>query len=151
MGTFTVPAGKTFYLNAAGNFVKFMVPGVGIVSHPTTPNMPVFPENTNIIDCMCTGLLVEYEDQVVPTIVNLTETSDEFTVPTNKIFYVKSGLSNDLPGSIEVDGDDMEFFRPNFTRGSRIISFPMGTTLKRPTNAPTGPFVLTGFLIDADL
>ena len=52
-----------------------------------------------------------------------------------------------MTGALKIDGDDMEFLRPNFTRGSRIISFPEGTNIQRPTNSDPGAFVLTGYLI----
>ena len=146
-GTFTVPAGKTFYLTAGGNTVDFLTPNNVTVTHPTTPNMPVFAPNTVINNCRCTGMLVDFNAGIVPAVLDLTVSDDVYTVPPGFILFLKSGISNSMTGALKIDGDDMEFLRPNFTRGSRIISFPEGTGIQRPTNSDPGAFVLTGYLI----
>jgi len=146
-GTFTVPAGKSFYLTAGGNAVTFLTPNNVTVSHPTTPNMPVFGPNTVITDCRCTGMLVDFNANIAPAVLDLTVAADTYTVPAGFILFVKSGISNAMTGALKIDGDDMEFLRPNFTRGSRIISFPEGTNIQRPINSDPGAFVLTGYLI----
>ncbi len=146
-GTFTVPSNKTFYLTAGGNSVDFLTPTNSTVTHPTTPNMPVFGPNTSITNCRCTGMLVDYNSNVAPAVLDLTVSSDTYTVPTGFILFLKSGISNSMTGALKIDGDDMEFLRPNFTRGSRILSFPEGTNIQRPTNSDPGAFVLTGYLI----
>ncbi len=146
-GTFTVPADKTFYLTAGGNTVDFLTPNNSTVTHPTTPNMPVFGPNTAITNCRCTGMLVDFNSNISPTVLDLTISSDVYTVPPGFILFLKSGISNSMTGALKIDGDDMEFLRPNFTRGSRIISFPAGTNIQRPTNSDPGAFVLTGYLI----
>jgi len=145
--TFTVPAGKTFYLTAGGNTVDFLTPTNVTVSHPTTPNMPIFGPNTVISNCRCTGMLVDFNSNIAPTVLDLTLSNDTYTVPPGYILFLKSGISNSMTGALKIDGDDMEFLRPNFTRGSRIISFPEGTSIQRPTNSDPGAFVLTGYLI----
>lgn len=147
MGTFTVPEGKTFYLTASGNTVSFLTPNGNTVVHPTTPNMPVFAPNTIITNCRCTGMLINSNENIVPEVLDLTVPTEMYTVPPGFILFLKSGISNSMTGSLKIDGDNMEFLRPNFTRGSRIISFPEGTDIQRPTNSDPGAFVLTGYLI----
>ena len=146
-GTFTVPAGKTFYLTASGNNVDFLTPSNVVVTHPTTPNMPIFGPGTEITDCKCTGMLVNFNENIAPAVLDLTATNAVYTVPPGFILFLKSGISNSMTGMLKIDGDNMEFLRPNFTRGSRIISFPEGTNIQRPTNSDPGAFVLTGYLI----
>ena len=146
-GTYTVPANKTFYLTASGNTVDFLTPSNITITHPTTPNMPVFGPNTAITDCRCTGMLVDFSENIVPAVLDLTTANDTYTVPPGFILFLKSGISNSMTGTLKIDGDDMEFLRPNFTRGSRIISFPEGTNIQRPTNSDPGAYVLTGYLI----
>lgn len=149
-GEFTVPAGKTFYLTAGGNKVDFMTGDGAMISHPNTPNMPVFGPGTVMQNCMCTGVLVDYNDDIQPAVMNLTSASALYTVPDGFILFIKSGISNAMTGSLKINGLDMEFLRPNFTRGSRILSFPAGTQVQRPTNSEPGPYVLTGYLIALD-
>lgn len=146
-GTFIVPTDKTFYLTAGGNTVDFLTPSNTTVTHPTTPNMPIFGPNTAITNCKCTGMLVDFNANITPAVLNLTISSDVYTVPSGFVLFLKSGISNSMTGALKIDGDDMEFLRPNFTRGSRIISFPEGTNIQRPTNSDPGAFVLTGYLI----
>lgn len=146
-GSYTVPADKTFYLTAGGNAVTFTTPNGQDVQHPTTPNMPVFAPNTVITDCRCTGMLVNFNSNIAPAVLDLTVDTDIYTVPSGYVLFVKSGISNAMTGALKIDGTNMEFLRPNFTRGSRIISFPSGTEIQRPTNSDPGAFVLTGYLI----
>lgn len=149
-GNYQVPNGKTFFMTAGPSIV--MMPGTGdpntTHSHPTTPNMPVLKENTTVNNCYCTGILVDMIDEVEAVTIDFFQASG-YTVPTDKILFVKSGLANDLPGYLIVDGVQMEFFRPNFTRGTRIISFPEFTVLKKPDFIDE--MVLTGYLIDKNV
>ena len=144
---FTVPADKTFYLTAGGNSVNFVAPSGDIVNHPNTPNMPVFASGTIINNCRCTGMLITSSEATVPQVLDLTDPTAEYIVPAGQILFVKSGISNAMTGNLKIDGSDMEFLRPNFTRGTRIISFPEGTAIQRPTNSDPGAFILTGYLI----
>lgn len=146
-GNYQVPTGKTFFMTAGPSQV--MITGVGdpsgIHEHPTTPNMPILKENTTINNCFCTGILVDKIDRVEAVTIDFFQ-NPEYTIPSGKNLFVKSGLANDLPGYLIVDGVQMEFFRPNFTRGTRIISFPEFTILKKPDFIDE--MVLTGYLID---
>ncbi len=146
---FVVPSDKVFWLTSGGNNVQFVMQDGAQVLHPNTPNMPVFAGGTTIGQCRCTGMLVNSDPNITPAIADLTDTGAEYVVPANKIFFLKSGLSNAMTAQLKVDGTDMEFLRPNFTRGTRIISFPAGTVIQRPTNSDPGEFVLTGYLITA--
>lgn len=146
---YQVPAGKTFYVTAGTN--ALVINGLGSSSgyqHPTTPNMPVFPENTTISECWCTGILVDNNNFIEAVVIDFFSTSS-YVVPAGKVLFVKSGLDNTLPGWLDVNNERFEFFRPNFTRGTRIISFPEFTVLKRDEDV--SQMVLTGYLINQDL
>lgn len=147
---YQVPAGKTLYVTAGNHRVNMNGYGTatGVISHYTTPNMPVFPENTSISDCQCTGILVENNDFVTAVIIDFYS-MPSYTVPDDMILFIKSGLASDQTGSLMVNDDLMEFFRPNFTRGTRIISFPELTVLKKPNDITE--MVLTGYLMSKDL
>jgi hypothetical protein len=147
-GDYTVPSGKVLYLSAGGNNLKlknYGSPALGYIVHPNTPNMPILPAGTNIADCMCTGLLLDTSYLVKPVIIDLT-VLPAYVVPNGKVLFVKSGLPNDLPGRLILNGIEMEFFRPNFTRGTRNVTLPEGTLITKPTLYPE--MVLTGYLID---
>lgn len=149
-GDYQIPSGHTFFMTAGPSQIVLNGHGNadGVHNHNTTPNMPVFRENTSITDCFCTGIMMTNIEEVSAVTIDFFE-SPSYTVPEGKILFVKSGLANDLPGWLVVDNNQMEFFRPNFTRGTRIISFPEFTVLKKP--AAFDEMVLTGYLIDKDL
>jgi hypothetical protein len=150
VGNYTVPNGKTFWILAGGPHVKLK--GLGIspfVIHPTTPNMPVLPSGQVVEDCMCTGVLVDNSLLIESLVVNFIQ-DGSYTVPEGKVFFVKSGLSNDEIGYLKVNNEPMEFLRSNFTRGTRIIAFPAGTLIE-PILANVDDLILTGFLIDEEL
>ena len=147
MGNFTVPMGKTFWVTAGGPEVKLK--GLGFIPfaiHSTTPNMPVLPAGQVVQDCMCTGVLVDNSASIEPVIANLA-LDGSYTVPQGKIFFVKSGLENDEIAYLKVNGEPLEFLRSNFSRGSRIISFP-AETLIEPIPSNEDDMILTGYLID---
>lgn len=146
-GQYQVPAGKVFYMTAGGPSIRLVGFGAGGVHiHPNTPNMPVLPAGTTINDCMCTGLLVDEVASVEPIVVDITTGS--YIVPNNMVFFLKSGLTNLNTSYININDIEMEFLRPNLTRGTRTITFPAGTVIKKTTGDVTGELVLTGYLID---
>lgn len=149
-GDYKIPFGKTFFMTAGPSKIVLNGHGNadGVHEHPTTPNMPVFKENTSITDCFCTGILMDNIPYIKAITIDFFD-SPSYSVPEGTILFIKSGLANDLPGWLVVDNDQMEFFRPNFTRGTRIISFPEFTVLKKP--AAFEEMVLTGYLISKDL
>ncbi len=147
-GDYIVPPDKVFFVTAGGPNIILNGYGnlTGVHVHPTTPNMPVFPPNTHITDCMCTGILIDTSSFAQPVIIDLTFGS--YLVPSGKVLFIKSGIPNDQTGKLVVNNVLMEFLRPNFTRGTRIISFPAGTIIKKPSDLDE--MVLTGYLIDAN-
>ena len=154
MGFFTVPPGMVFYLTGSEDAVDFSHPEVNgsnlIANHSTTPNMPIFKSGTVLTNCRCTGFLVPEQEMVTPVFLDLTDLNNTYQVPQGKTLFIKSGMVNDFSGYIKMNGVDIEFFRPNLSRWTRILTFPAGTILGRPSQTPTGmqTFVLTGFLID---
>ncbi|MFT5744998.1 MAG: hypothetical protein ACI9XO_003880 [Paraglaciecola sp.] len=154
MGFFTVPQGMVFYLTGSEDEVQFSHPDVNssnlVIGHATTPNMPIFKEGTVLTNCRCTGFLVEEKAMVEPVYLDLTDMNNTYNVPSGKTLFLKSGLVNDFSGYLKMNGMDIEFFRPNLSRWTRVLTFPAGTTLARPNLTPTGMdnFILTGFLID---
>lgn len=143
-GQYEVPSGKNLYVTAGGNNIKLDDFAAQIV-HPTTPNMPILPPESKISDCMCTALLVDTNALIEPVIIDLTNIP-AYAVPNEKVLFIKSGLPNDLPGRLVVDGVEIEFFRPNFTRGTRNITIPEGALITKP--ALYSEMILTGYLID---
>lgn len=152
MGIYTVPFGKVLYLTGAPKEVLFSHPAVAggnLLTHPPTPNMPVFPAGSVLTNCQCTGFEVPEEATVQPVVIDLSDSSAEYTVPAGKVLFVKSGLSNDDSGKINVDGFDIEFFRPNLSRWTRVVTLPGGSVIKKPSGSISlGSFVLTGYLVD---
>ncbi|RMG77922.1 MAG: hypothetical protein D6714_19055 [Bacteroidetes bacterium] len=149
-GQFQVPDNKTLWITAGGPTVKLLNIGPPPeLIHPTTPNMPVLPAKSVVKDCMCTGILIDTTFAVEPVVLDFITDINTFTVPTGKVLFIKSGLKNDQPGRLRVNGYDMEFLRPSFTRGTRIISFPENTTIQAIPNAfGQVDIVLTGYLLE---
>ena len=151
-GQFQVPDDKVFFMLAGGPSVRLLNVGTPpFVDHPTTPNMPIINEEVVIQDCMCTGVLVDTSYLVEPVILDFTPSGNwsTYTVPDNKIFFIKSGLKNDQPAKLRINNAEMEFLRPSFTRGTRIMSFPEDTIIQ-PIPDPFGniDLILTGYLLD---
>jgi hypothetical protein len=152
MGIYEVPFGKVFYVTGSTREILVsnpLVQGGSIMEHPPTPNMPVFPAGTVLTNCQCTGFEVNVEATVEPVIVDLTDSANEYEVPAGKVLFIKSGLANDANGILNIDGMDIEFFRPNLSRWTRMVTVPGGSKVKKPVNQLiVGDFVLTGYLIE---
>jgi hypothetical protein len=152
MGIYEVPFGKVFYVTGSTRDILIANPtvnGGGIMNHHPTPNMPVLPAGTVVTNCQCTGFEVDIEPIVEPVIIDLTDSANEYQVPAGKVLFIKSGLSNDQSGIVNIDGLDVEFFRPNFSRWTRVITIPSGSKIRKPLNQTLfGDFVLTGYLIE---
>ncbi len=145
---FNVPPGKNLYLLAAGTAMKIHglgTPGADFVIHPTAPNMPIFGPGDEISECECTGVLIDTIPGLEPVIIDLT-TSSGYSVPSDKVLFIKSGLPDDVPGRLQINNQEMEFFKPDRIRGSLIICFPEGIFIKKPASYPE--LVLTGYLVD---
>ena len=140
---YTVPDGKNLFLTAAGPLMRLKTI-FGDFEHPTTPNMPVLPPGTEIENCFCTGILIDIHPDIEAVIIDLNDPAG-YNVPADKTLFVKSGISNALPGLLNVNGVDMEFFRPNLTRGSHIVTLPEGVLIRKP--ALYDELVLTGYLV----
>ncbi len=149
-GTFTVPNGKVFWITAGNSTMEITNVGPApSIFHPTTPNMPVFGEGVTINNCMCTGMLVDTTAAIEPIILDFITDINTYQVPAGKVLFIKSGLKNDQPGRLRVNGVDMTFLSPSFTRGTRIMSFPEETDIQAIPN-PFGEIdlILTGYLLD---
>lgn len=145
-GSNTVPAGKVFYITAADREIDLVGFGTsGTSMHSTTPNMPVLPAGTSVMDCFCTGMMMDVSTEVEARIHDFNANT-MLTVPNNKILFVKSGLSYDNPAVLEVNNILMNFTRPNDTRGTKIITFPPSTIIRKPISIPE--MTLTYYLID---
>lgn len=140
---YTVPDGKNLYLTASGPMMQLKTPA-GDIEHPTTPNMPVLPPGTQIEECFCTGILIDTHSDVEAVIIDLNDPVG-YDVPAGKTLFVKSGIPNALPGMLVVSDQEMEFFRPNLTRGSHIITLPENINIKKP--ALYAELYLTGYLV----
>ena len=145
--SFTVPPGKNFWITAGGPEVKILT-NAGLFPHKTPPNMPVLGTGEIIEECMCTGILVDESDSITPQTITFLSGSSSYIVPPGKILFLKSGLATDEVGYIVVNGNPMEFTRSNFTRGTRVISFPEGTVIKPLASQVGDGLIFTGYLID---
>lgn len=141
---YTIPDGKNLFLTAAGPDMGLKTINGNMVAHPTTPNMPVLPPGTEVENCFCTGILIDTHSDIEAVIIDLNGPTG-YTVPTGKTLFVKSGIPNALPGMLKVNGTEMEFFRPNLTRGSHIVTLPENVIISKP--ALYSQLVLTGYLV----
>ena len=150
-GDYQVPNGKILWITAGNTSVTLTNIGPApSVIHPTTPNMPVFPEGAVIQDCMCTGMLMDTTSVITPVIIDFMTQFNTYQVPDGKVLFIKSGLKNDQPGLLRVNGVDMTFLSPSFTRGTRIMSFPAETNIQAVPNAfGEVDVILTGYLLDS--
>lgn len=149
-GVYTVPQGKVFWITAGNSTMELTNIGPAPSTfHPTTPNMPVFGEGVSIVDCMCTGMLIDTTSAIEPIILDFITEIQAYQVPQGKVLFIKSGLKNDQPGRLRVNDVNMTFLSPSFTRGTRIMSFPEGTDIEAIPN-PFGEIdlILTGYLLD---
>lgn len=137
---FTVPSDKNFYVTAGAS--TLYIDGFG--TQPVTPNMPVFPPDTKIANCYCTGFLVDTTEAVQPILVDLT--NGNYTVPAGKAFYVKSGFPVNEPSKLVVNSIELEFYNPSLNSGSRIIALPENVSIDKP--ASYNELILTGYLMD---
>ncbi|HRF41878.1 MAG TPA: hypothetical protein PK198_23960, partial [Saprospiraceae bacterium] len=69
--SYTVPAGRNFYITASQSEVR--LPGVGnaIGRHFTNPSQPLIPAGTTVSNCRCTGFLVNQTSQINPVVIVL--------------------------------------------------------------------------------
>ena len=143
---YEVPAGKNFYMTGGPPVVNLTVNGTSY-AHKTTPNMPVLQEGQAIENCNCLGLLID-ENGIVDVEIIDFQNASTYTVPTGKVFVVKSGMVNDDVSYLVVNNVQIEFFRPSLLRSSNLLSFPAGTSLQMPNNV--SEMVLTGYLIELE-
>ena len=141
--SYTVPPGKNLYLTAAGPDITIKV-GNNDYIHPTSPNMPILPSGAQIHNCYCTALLFDVQPELEAVVIDLNN-AGSYTIPSGKSFFVKSGIPNSLPGMLVINGHEMEFLRPNLTRGTQVITLPENATIQRP--ALYSEMVLTGYLL----
>lgn len=144
---YTVPAGKNFYMTGGPPSIQLMLESGAFVQHPTAPSMPIVDEGHVIKNCNCLGLLVDINTVITATTVDF-QTTPVYTVPAGKVFVIKSGMVNDDISYLVVNGQQIEFFRPNYIRASNLLSFPEGTTLQMPNNVTQ--MALTGYLMEIE-
>lgn len=137
---FTVPPGKTFYIIAAEDELRFPTIGNDIGLHLTGPNMPIIGQNVQIDNCRCIGFLKDYDDRVVPEMVVLDPNQGNFfMVPSDKNFVIKSGLDATTP--ITLDGTTVNLFSGTL----KAIVIPAGIQIR---NIGNDEVILTGYMIE---
>ena len=148
-GAYTVPAGKTLFLTAAGQSIKLQI-GTSTFDHAISPAMPMIPGGYSISDCNCTAFLTSLSNDVTPIILNYYDPNlaNGYTVPAGKVLVIKSGLPTDF-GRLEVSLDNganwtilVVALSPN-EAASRAPSFPAGTRVRIPFGMK---LTLTGYL-----
>lgn len=151
--TYTVPSGKTLYITSLfggvwdsnGNNIN---PTPEIIfsdfndydDSAFLPSLPVIPSGKNI-KCACSGVLIDNSSEITPVIIYWANgTTNSYTVPNNKKFVFKSGLSGIR--IFKINGYDVDF------TSSAIETFiiPSNTTISTSVNNIERLF--TGYLID---
>ena len=142
---YTVPAGKTLFISAIDNVVA-LADGRELRNQP---GMPMIPENTRIASCYCSGILVTNMPFIITKIIDLSQTSDSYTVPANYNLIVKSGCSTggrmDILISDVGSADIFPFYTGN-VQSPRLVVIPEGKTIKKSPSI-FGSFILTGYLL----
>jgi len=136
--SYTVPAGRNFYITASQSEVR--LPGVGnaIGRHFTNPSQPLIPAGTTVSNCRCTGFLVNQTSQINPVVIVLQPNgANSYQVPIGRYLVIKSGVTATMP--VSYDGTVIDFFSSNI----KAMIAPSGVTLRNP-NAEE--IILTGYL-----
>ena len=136
--SYTVPAGRNFYITASQSEVR--LPGVGnaIGRHFTNPSQPLIPAGTTVSNCRCTGFLVNQTAQINPVVIVLQPNgANSYQVPIGRYLVIKSGVTAAMP--VSYDGTVIDFFSSNI----KAMIAPSGVTLRNP-NAEE--IILTGYL-----
>ncbi|HRD83358.1 MAG TPA: hypothetical protein PLL53_21540 [Saprospiraceae bacterium] len=136
--SYTVPAGRNFYITASQSEVR--LPGVGnaIGRHFTNPSQPLIPAGTTVSNCRCTGFLVNQTSQINPVVIVLQPNGgNSYQVPIGRYLVIKSGTTATMP--VSYDGTVIDFFSSNL----KAMIAPSGVTLRNP-NAEE--IILTGYL-----
>jgi hypothetical protein len=153
LSNYTVPAGKTLFLTAAGEDVTIITP-TGTIVHPNSPSMPIITSGMSISNCNCTAYLTTNCTDWTPLFINLNEAqylTNGFTVPPGKVFVVKSGiLINKGELTISIDGGfnwvDIEVALSPYEAASRAPTFPAGTKIRKPANIAN--MTISGYLFN---
>ncbi len=136
--SYTVPAGRNFYITASQSEVR--LPGVGnaLGRHFTTPSQPIIPGGTTVSNCRCTGFLVNQTSQINPVVIVLQPNgANSYQVPTGRYLVIKSGVTAAMP--VSFDGTVIDFFSSTV----KAMVAPSGVTLRNPNSEE---IILTGYL-----
>lgn len=136
--SYTVPAGRNFYITASQSEVRLPGVGNGIGRHFTNPSQPIIPAGTTVSNCRCTGFLVNQTSQINPVVIVLQPNgANSYQVPIGRYLVIKSGVTATMP--VSYDGTVIDFFSSNL----KAMIAPSGVTLRNP-NAEE--IILTGYL-----
>ncbi len=136
--SYTVPAGRNFYITAAQSELRLPAVGNALGKHFTSPSLPVLPAGTTVSSCRCTGFLVNQTAQINPVVIVLQPNNgNSYQVPTGRYLVIKSGVTASMP--VSFDGTVIDFFSTSI----KAMVAPSGVTLRNPN---TEEIILTGYL-----
>ena len=136
---YTVPNEKVFYVVAAEDQMRF--PGVGneFGFALTSPKHPMLDEGMMIDNCRCVGFLKDKNNFEPLMIVLDANQGNDYTVPSDMNFVVKSGLDATTP--IRLEGQTVNFF----SGAPSPIVIPGDVTV---VNNGPDEIILTGYLLE---
>lgn len=136
--SYTVPAGRNFYITAAQSEIRLPNVGNALGRHFTTPSLPLIPAGTTVSNCRCTGFLVSQTSQINPVVIVLQPNNgNSYQVPNGRYLVIKSGVTATMP--VSFDGTVIDFFSSTI----KAMIAPSGVTLRNPN---TEEIILTGYL-----
>lgn len=142
--TLTIPPNKTFYVVTAEDDLllpDYAISGLGLAL--TAPSMPMFPPGTFVDNCRCIGFFKDFDPQIEPLVIVLeANNNNAYTTPPDKNLIIKSGLSNNVP--ITINGATINFLSSNL----EVLVIPADVTI---SNNTADEIILTGYLLDTNL
>ncbi len=140
---YTVPRGKTLYVSAVDNNVK-LADGKVLYAQP---GMPIITENNTVLECYCTGILLENTAEIKPFIYDFSPLSFEYTVPVGYTMIVKSGMTERGILDLQIDTDIFKFYTTT-VQTPRLVAITQGKRVRKAsTLLPQDKLILTGYLI----
>lgn len=136
--SYTVPAGRNFYITASQSEIRLPGVGNGTGRHFTQPSLPVIPAGFAVSNCRCTGFLVNQTSQINPVVIVLQPNNqNSYQIPFGRYLVIKSGVSPSLP--ISYDGTVMDFYSTSV----KAMVAPSGVILRNPGSEE---MIITGYL-----